>query len=105
MFTEDQKERALALYHECGSIGKTVQKLGYPRRRTLYHWVKNEGKGRPTRKAYTNINTPEHPRNPATDMKIQAIHRCFECGESIKSVAEEIGYTRASIYAWRKKYA
>ena len=105
MFTEDQKERALALYHECGSIGKTVQKLGYPRRRTLYHWVKNEGKGRPTRKAYTNINTPEHPRNPSTEVKIQAIHRCFECGESIKSVAEEIGYTRASIYAWRKKYA
>lgn len=32
------------------------------------------------------------------------IHRCFELGESIKSVSEEIGYTRASIYSWRKKY-
>lgn len=35
---------------------------------------------------------------------MNAIHRCFELGESIKSVSEEIGYTRASIYSWRKKY-
>lgn len=35
---------------------------------------------------------------------MDAIHRCFELGESIKCVSEEIGYSRASIYAWRKKY-
>ena len=35
---------------------------------------------------------------------MDAIHRCFELGESIKSVSEDIGYTRASIYSWRKKY-
>jgi transposase-like protein len=35
---------------------------------------------------------------------MDAIHRCFELGESIKSVSEAIGYTRVSIYSWRKKY-
>ena len=35
---------------------------------------------------------------------MNAIHLCFELRESIKSVSEEIGYTRASIYSWRKKY-
>lgn len=49
-------------------------------------------------------NTAEHPRNPSVEVKMNAIHRCFELGESIKSVSEEIGYTRASIYSWRKKY-
>ena len=35
---------------------------------------------------------------------MDTIHRCFKLGESIKSVSEVIGYTRASIYSWRKKY-
>lgn len=105
MFSKEQIERALALYHESGSIGKTIQELGYPTRRSLYHWIEKEGKERPPRKPYRNINTPDHPRNPSIEVKIQAIHRCFEEGESIKSVAEEIGYTRSSIYTWRRRYA
>ena len=35
---------------------------------------------------------------------MDSIHRCFELGESVKSVSEDIGYSRASIYQWRKKY-
>ena len=35
---------------------------------------------------------------------MNAIHHYFELGESIKSVSEDIGYTRTSIYGWRKKY-
>ena len=49
-------------------------------------------------------NTEEHPRNPSVDLKMDAIRRCFELGESVKSVSEDIGYSRASIYQWRKKY-
>ena len=105
MFSEEQIKQALALYHECESIGETVRRLGYPCRRTMYHWIKNEGKEKDKQRSYTNINTPDHPRNPSIEVKIQAIHRCFEEGESIQSVAEEIGYTRASIYAWRRRYA
>ena len=32
------------------------------------------------------------------------LRRCFENGESLKSVSEEIGYSRASIYTWRKRH-
>ena len=51
-----------------------------------------------------NTNTATHPRNPPVEVKMDAVHRCFELGESIKYVPGEIGYSRASIYAWRKKY-
>ena len=49
-------------------------------------------------------NSPEHPRNPPLDIKLDAIKRCFEHGESIKYVSKDIGYSRASIYQWRKQY-
>ena len=35
---------------------------------------------------------------------MNAIHRCYKLGESIKLVSEDIGYSRASIYQWRKRY-
>lgn len=49
-------------------------------------------------------NPPEHPRSPSLEIKLDAIKRCFEQGENIKYVSEEIGYSRASIYQWRKRY-
>lgn len=49
-------------------------------------------------------NSPEHPRNPPLDVKLDAIRRSFESGENIKYVPEDIGYSRASIYQWRKRY-
>ena len=49
-------------------------------------------------------NTAELTRNPSVDIKMDAIHRCFELGESVKSVSEDIGYSRASIYQWHKRY-
>ena len=57
-----------------------------------------------SRKVLDNTNTATHPRNPPVEVKMDATHRCFELGESIKYVSEEIGYSRASIFAWRKKY-
>lgn len=45
------------------------------------------------RKPLKLVNTAEHPRNPPVEVKMDAIHRCFELGESIKSVSEAIGYT------------
>ena len=51
-----------------------------------------------------SVDTAEHPRNPPVEVKMDAIHSCFELGENIKCVSEEIGYSRASIYIWRKKY-
>lgn len=92
------------LYHQFGSVTKTVQVLGYPTRQALYQWICNEVKPIKQRKALELTNTKFHPRNPPFQVKMDALHRYFELGESIKSVSEDIGYTRSSIYAWRKKY-
>ena len=37
-------------------------------------------------------------------MKYGVLHRCFELGEDVEYVSREIGYSRMSIYAWRRKY-
>ena len=104
MFSKKQVNDAMRLYHECGSVTRTIHILGYPSREMLYQWIRKEGKPKPDRKAAKITNTKEHLRNPSADVKLDAIRRCFEYGESIKSVSEEIGYSRASIYIWRKKY-
>ena len=104
MYSQDKIYVALKVYHQCGSVAATVRILGYPTRRALYTWIANEGTAKPERKPLKNINTAKHPRNPSAEIKMDAIHRCFQLGESIKSVSNDIGYTRASIYSWRKKY-
>ena len=50
-----------------------------------------------SRKKVHVINTAEHSRHPSVEVKLNALHRCFELGE-------DIGYSSASIYKWRKKY-
>lgn len=105
MYSKEKIEKALKVYHTNKSVGKTIRILGYPTRRQLYSWINNEGKVAPDRKQLPKFNNPaDHPRNPPAEIKLNAIKRCFEIGESIQSVSEEIGYTRASIYQWRKKY-
>jgi len=104
MYTKEQKEAALELYHQLGSVTAVVRKMGYPTRETLHLWIKTEGKLKNKRKEMELVNTVEHPRNPPAETKISIIKRCFEYGESVKSVSEETGYTRATIYSWRKKY-
>lgn len=56
------------------------------------------------RSVFRGVNTPEHPRHPSAELKLEVLHRCFELGEDVKSIADEIGYSRASIYVWRRKY-
>lgn len=104
MYSQDKINIALQVYHQCGSVTETIRVLGYPTRGALYTWIGNEGTTKSPRKKSNHVNTAEHPRNPSLEVKMDALHRCFKLGESIKSVSEEIGYTRASIYAWRKKY-
>ena len=104
MYSQDKIDVALKAFHQCGSVTTTIRILGYPTRRALYTWIAKEGSVKSKRKPLKLVNTAEHPRNPSVEVKMDAIHRCFELGESIKSVSEAIGYTRASIYSWRKKY-
>lgn len=105
MYTEEQYHRALALYDECGSVTKTITKLGYPaRRQTLYNWLTRRKHLPKERSTFHGLNTPEHPRHPSLELKLNALHRCFELGEKVQSVSDEIGYSTCSIYQWRRTY-
>jgi len=105
VYSKQQKEIALKLYHQTESVSETVRILGYPTRKNLYNWVYEENHPTKVREAYPIVdNPPDHPRNPPLQVKLDAIHRCYELGENIKYVSEDIGYSRASIYQWRKRY-
>lgn len=105
MYSEDQRERALALYDQHKSVTKVIQFLGYPTRQALYTWIdirRSPPKVKAPRRKWNNC--PDHPRHPTVELKLATIHRCFELGENVQLVSEEIGYSRASIYNWRKTY-
>ena len=105
MYSKEQKDIALRIYHQTESVTETIRILGYPTRRNLYTWIAEENTPPKTRKEYPVIdNPPDHPRNPPLEVKLNAIHRYYELGENIKYVSEDIGYSRASIYQWRKRY-
>jgi len=104
MYPYEERIRALQQYQETGSIQKTIRALGYPGRQTLYRWIQEREQPQREKSANRGRNTPEHPRHPTVEIKLEALHRCFELGEDVKSVADEIGYSRASIYVWRRKY-
>lgn len=105
MYSKKQIEEAIKIYHTTKSVGETVRILGYSTRRQLYSWMSNEVKVAMDRNPLPKINNPlGHPRNPPVEIKLNAIKRCYELGESILSGSEEIGYSRASIYQLRKKY-
>lgn len=105
MYSENQKKRALKLYDQHKSVTKVIQRLGYPTRSALYMWITVRNSApriKVPRKKWNN--KPAHPIHPPHELKLAIIHRCFELGENVKWVSEEIGYSRASIYTWRKKY-
>ena len=105
MYSEEQYHKALEVYEETGSITKTITILGYPKRRqTLYNWLNRKRMLPEDKSTFRGYNTKEHPRHPPLKLKLDALHRCFELGEDVQSVADEIGYSTASIYVWRKKY-
>ena len=103
-YSLSQIAKALATYHDLRSVTRTVQRLGYPTRDCLYKWIREEGRPRDGKRKCGCRNTPGRPRNPPAKVKLEAIRRCFESGEKVADVAEQIGYTRASIYNWRRLY-
>ena len=103
MYSDEEKIRVLQTYDEIGSVQETIRKLGYPKRQTLYIWLHERDLPAKIKSKNRGKNTPEHPRHPAAELKLEILHRCFELGEDVKSVANEVGYSRASIYAWRRK--
>ena len=96
---------ALQVYHQYGSVINILRMLGDPTRRALSTWMENKGVPKPLRTALDNTNTAAHPCNPPVEVKLDAIHRCFELGERIQLVSEAIGSTRTSLYSysWQNK--
>lgn len=114
-YTNQQEEAAINEFKRTGSISATIQKLGYPCASTLYRWNEHKNAGITNWHgcASSNINhsntehscnIPGHPRHPSAEIKMDALHRCFEVGEDVEYVSRNIGYSRASIYNWRRLY-
>ena len=73
MYSEEQKAKALCIYHRIGSVTDTVRRLGYPSREHLYTWIRNEG----TTKEYERgliLKTP--PNIPETLQRSLSL-KCF----------------------------
>ena len=73
MYSEEQRVKALRMYHRIGSVTDTVRRLGYPSREQLHNWIRNEGKPRGKRKKPNCKNTIEHPRNPPAEFKLEVV--------------------------------
>lgn len=113
MYTKEQEEIALREYERLGSIAAVIRRLGYPSESTLYRWYERKKAGLENRHGHTeespiemdhHCNTSGHPRHPSAEFKYEVIHCCFELGEDVEYVSREIGYSRMSIYVWRRKY-
>ena len=70
----------------------------------MYTWIKNRNIEKKKKASVDYSDTPEYRRHPSLELKLSIIHRRFEKGEDIKSVSKETGYTRTSIYLWKRKY-
>jgi len=104
MYTSQQVVAALEKYDETKSVTTTVRLLGYPAKSCLYRWITLQNKLPEVSLKFRGINTPEHPKHPSVKQKHSILDRCFELGEDVKPVSDEVGYSRASIYSWRRKY-
>lgn len=61
MYSKEQKDIALRIYHQTESVTETIRILGYPTRRNLYTWIAEENTPPKTRKEYPVIdNPPDH---------------------------------------------
>lgn len=70
----------------------------------MYTWIANRDKPWQKSNGFRGVNTAEHPRHPSVDLKVSVIKACFEEENDVQLVSAQIGYSRASIYAWRKRY-
>ena len=93
-FTMEQRKAAVAYYQEHGqNLARTVKKLGYPSRATLFNWLKED------------INRSTHPCHSGApvvkfqqDQKEQAVIDLCIRESSAEKIASKHGVSRASLY-------
>ena len=99
-YSKEQIFTALTLYNKLQSMPKVVELLGYPSVSMLSEW----------KHMYPELVTSHKRKAPRSwvhasfDLKMHAIHRCINNGETIKSVAEDIGYSSVAVLKWIHEY-
>ena len=93
-YTKEQIVTALSLYNKLKSMPKVVELLGYPSVTMLWNW----------KRMYPEITASHKHRKhrkwirASIDIKLNAIRRCIDNGEMVKSIAEDIGYSSAWLH-------
>ena len=55
MYSKEQKDIALQIYHQTESVTETIRILGYPTCRNLYTWIAEGNTPPKTRKEYNKF--------------------------------------------------
>ena len=96
-FTMEQRKAAVAYYQEHGqNLARTVKKLGYPSRATLFNWLK-EDIGRATHPCHSGAPVVKLQQ----DQKEQAVIDLCIRESSAEKIASKHGVSRASLYKWK----
>ena len=108
-YSKHEISEAFKLYDLEGNVTRVVRILGYPTKATLYLWLRQRN---PKSSQVTPTLTTDGDRTisnfylnrkvVSTEIKIEAIKRCFQDGEDVRQVAEEMGVSRQSIHNWRR---
>lgn len=101
-YSKEQIRIALELYKEERSATQVVRKLGYPTKATVYLWLSQKKLKPINRREHLDSFSYQKRRTISPDLKIEIIKRCFENGEDVRYVAEEMGVSRQSIHNWRR---
>lgn len=101
IYTAEQRRTAVAEYWKTGSATRTVRKLGYPARRTLYDWARGRaGQRKPTQGTRVKRQRSYYP----VSLKERAV-KMLSAGTRPAEIAEVLDLTTAqSVYAWATQY-
>ncbi len=95
-YTQEQRERAVALFNELGSATATVRRLGYPSRQMLYAWVNRDDAAH-----RRTCGARYQHYDPA--IRSLAVEMFRESGDAMM-VADALGVSSAAIvYNWARK--
>ena len=96
-YTIEQIKSALLLLKTTGSPRKFIEIPGDSSNPMLYHW-------RDKYPEYYDAPIKRYWKQAFPELKRNTIKRCINGEESVKSVAEDIGYSPSLIYKWLRDY-
>jgi transposase InsO family protein/transposase-like protein len=98
-FLETQKQAALEHYANHGRcVSRTIRALGYPGRAMLTAWVREAFPE--IKRVSTGMRGPGHHSDPE---KQAAVVGLYCCTESAEALANKVGVSRETLYAWKNQ--